>query len=136
MPKKKKHFYLIRCWFIFFSLIDKVFCPVREFVFCNKLDNKKPELWRQSSLTCKRSQISFDINVINLFLVHFPFPSLRHSIIFLLFKCDGWWREKNSYITLLFAHCLLLMKSCKSKFLFSRFCQWKKEMYIEYNDEI
>ena len=35
---KKKHFYLIWCWFIFFYLIDKGFCPVPVFVFCNKLD--------------------------------------------------------------------------------------------------
>ena len=36
--KRKKAFYLIWCWFIFFYLIDKGFCPSREFVFCNKLD--------------------------------------------------------------------------------------------------
>ena len=36
--EKKKRFYLIWCWFIFFYLIDKGFCPIREFVFCNKLD--------------------------------------------------------------------------------------------------
>ena len=36
--KWKKKIYLIRCWFIFFYLIDKGFCPVFEFVFCNKLD--------------------------------------------------------------------------------------------------
>ena len=35
---KKKHFYLIRCWFIFFYLIDKGFCLIHEFVFCIKLD--------------------------------------------------------------------------------------------------
>ena len=67
---------------------------------------------------CKHSQINFDINVITIFLFHFPFPSVRHSIIFLLFNRD----EKNSYLTLLFAHCLSLMKSCKPKFLFSCFC--------------
>ena len=39
--KKKKHFYLIWCWFIFFYLIDKGFCPVCQFVFCNKLDKLK-----------------------------------------------------------------------------------------------
>ena len=36
--EKKNFFYLIRCWFIFFYLIDKGFCFVCEFVFCNKLD--------------------------------------------------------------------------------------------------
>ena len=121
--KRKKHFYLIRCWFIFFSLIDKGFCLVREFVFCNKLrQNKKTEFWRQISLTCKHSQINFDINVINLFLFHFPFSSLRHSIIFLLFKRDGWQRGKNSDVTLIFDYCLSLMKSYKSTFLSSGFC--------------
>ena len=30
---ERKHFYSIRFWFIFFYLIDKGFCPVREFVF-------------------------------------------------------------------------------------------------------
>ena len=34
---EKKHFYLIWCWFIFY-LIDKGFCSICEFVFCNKLD--------------------------------------------------------------------------------------------------
>ena len=51
-----------------------------------------------------------------------PFPSFCHSIIFLLFNCEGWWCEWNSYITLLFDHCLSLMKRCKSTFLFSCFC--------------
>ena len=38
MKKKKNHFYLIRYWFIYFYLINKGFCPVREFVFCKTLD--------------------------------------------------------------------------------------------------
>ena len=29
---------LIQCWFIFFYLIHKGFCPTHEFVFCNQLD--------------------------------------------------------------------------------------------------
>ena len=45
--KEKKHFYLIRCWFVSFYLIDKGFCPVREFVFCNKLDRIRRQFWRQ-----------------------------------------------------------------------------------------
>ena len=36
--EKKKQFYLVWCWFIFFYLTDKGFCAVREFVICNKLD--------------------------------------------------------------------------------------------------
>ena len=35
--EREKKNYLIWCWFIFL-LIDKGFYPVREFVFCNKLD--------------------------------------------------------------------------------------------------
>ena len=35
---EKTYFYLIWCWFIFSYLINKSFCPAREFVFCNKLD--------------------------------------------------------------------------------------------------
>ena len=35
---KKIYIYLIWCWFIFFYLIDKGFCPVCQFVFCNKFD--------------------------------------------------------------------------------------------------
>ena len=38
LKQKKKDFYLILCWFIFFYVIDKGFYPVHEFVFCNKLD--------------------------------------------------------------------------------------------------
>ena len=36
--KRKKYFHLTRWRFIFFCLIDKGFCPVCKFVFCNKLD--------------------------------------------------------------------------------------------------
>ena len=32
----------------------------------------------------------FDINVINLFLFYFLFPSIRHIIIVRLFNRDGW----------------------------------------------
>ena len=35
--------YLIWCRFIFFYLIDKGFCPVREFVSCNKLTRIRRE---------------------------------------------------------------------------------------------
>ena len=35
---KKKYFHLTRWRFVFFCLIDKGFCPVCKFVFCNKLD--------------------------------------------------------------------------------------------------
>ena len=54
-------------------------------------DMLKPEteLWHQNSLMCKHSQINFDINVINLFLFPFSFPSLRRNMIFLLFNLDG-----------------------------------------------
>ena len=36
--KENKKNYLILCWFIFFDIINEGFCPVHEFVFCNKLD--------------------------------------------------------------------------------------------------
>ena len=38
LKRRKKHFYFIRYWFIFFCLIDIAFCPpVPQFLFCNKL---------------------------------------------------------------------------------------------------
>ena len=73
------------------GLINAGFCPVRELVFCNKSDrirghNFGAEVAERAN---NSKSIINDINVINIFLFHFPFLSLRHSIIFLIFNPDG-----------------------------------------------
>ena len=84
-----KYFSLIRCWLIFFYLINKGFCRVGEFVFCNKLDRiRRQNFGAKVVFNVQRFPNQFWYNCYRSICFSFYVPSLRHSMIFLLFDRD------------------------------------------------